>query len=61
MKTKLELFELDYEHSLEKEMLFKRLDVLSHDSEKNQEEIDKILDRVNEIKDRLKRFYKIYE
>lgn len=59
MKTKEELFELDYEHSLEKEMLFKRLDVLRYDPEKNQEEIDKILDRVNEIKERLKRFYKV--
>lgn len=59
MKSKEELFEMDYEHSLEKEMLFKRLDVLRHNPEKNQEEIDKILDKVNEIKERLKRFYKV--
>lgn len=59
MKTKEELFELDYEHSLEKEMLFKRLEVLSHDPDKHQEEIDRILDRVNDIKVRLKRFYKV--
>lgn len=59
MKTKEELFELDYEHSLEKEMLFRRLEVLSHNPENHQEEIDNILDRINDIKVKLKRFYKV--
>lgn len=52
---------MDYDNSLTKAMLFKRLDALRHDPEKHQEEIDGILDQINKIKRDLKKYYKITE
>jgi len=61
MKTIIEIFQMDYDNSLTKAMLFKRLDALRHDPEKHQEEIDGILDQINKIKRDLKKYYKITE
>lgn len=59
MKTKEELFEMDWSRSGIKLDLEHRLKQIGYNPEDNQEEVNSLLDRLNKEKEKLKRFYKV--
>ena len=59
MRSKQQLSEQEWRESLEVEMLHKRLDKLTIESKLDFKEIDSILDKLNELKDKLNKHYGI--